>query len=86
MKYKFPDKALVGVDFGCGPGRHMLAMQQHQIHAYGIDLSNVVVADANALLFVKMDTQKTQLLAVCLKCNLQMTSLTWEFVTGFLTT
>ena len=50
VKYKFPDKALVEVDFGCGPGRHMLAMQQHQIHAYGIDLSNVVVADANALL------------------------------------
>lgn len=50
VKYKFPDKPLVGVDFGCGPGRHMLAMHQHQIHAHGIDLSNIVVAGANALL------------------------------------
>lgn len=50
VKHKFPDRTLIGVDYGCGPGRHMVAMQQHQIQAHGIDLSNVVVAGANALL------------------------------------
>ena len=31
VKNNSPKKTLIGVDYGCGPGRHMVAMQQHQI-------------------------------------------------------
>lgn len=50
VKNKSSKKNLIGVDYGCGPGRHIIAMQEHQIQAHGIDLSDIAVADANALL------------------------------------
>lgn len=50
IKRKTRKTKLIGADFGCGPGRHMLAMRQHGIEAHGIDLSPVVTEQANALM------------------------------------
>jgi SAM-dependent methyltransferase len=47
FNHKRDNTNLVGVDFGCGKGRHIVTMREHGIEGFGIDLSEVGVKQAN---------------------------------------